>query len=101
MSTEDFCKDFPSRSVPADTHGILIRVEPPEDTLRGKIKARRDTEGRQGKKLKDLGDIARLIDSHPHLWDLFDQDLKEIIQKPQLLLKSLTFAGAEAARGKQ
>jgi hypothetical protein len=81
LSTEDFYKDFPSRSIPADVHGILMRVASLEDTLRGKIKAWRDTERRQSKKLKDLGDIARLVESHPHLWELLDPDLKEIIHK--------------------
>jgi hypothetical protein len=81
LSTEDFYKDFPSRSVAADIHGILMRVASLEDTLRGKIKAWRDMERRQSKKFKDLGDIARLVESHPHLWDLIDTDLKEIIQK--------------------
>mgnify|MGYP001596380583 FL=1 len=81
LSTEDFYREFPSRSVPADIPGILMRVASLEDTLRGKIKAWRDTERRQSKKLKDLGDIARLVESHPHLWDLLDPDLKEIIQK--------------------
>jgi hypothetical protein len=81
LSTEDFYKDFPSRSVPADIHGILMRVASLEDTLSGKIKAWRDAEGRQSKKLKDLGDIARLIESHPHLWEMLDPDLKEILQK--------------------
>lgn len=81
LSTEDFYKDFPNRSVPADIHGILMRVASLEDTLRGKIKAWRDSERRQSKKLKDLGDIARLVESHPHLWELLDTDLKEIIQK--------------------
>ena len=81
LSTEDFYKDFPSRSVPADIHGILMRVASLEDTLRGKIKAWRDAERRQSKKLKDLGDIARLVESHPHLWELLDEDLKDIINK--------------------
>ncbi len=81
LSTEDFYKEFPSRSVPADIHGILMRVASLEDTLRGKIKAWRDTERRQSKKLKDLGDIARLVESHPHLWELLDADLKQIIHK--------------------
>ncbi|MCF8081062.1 MAG: nucleotidyl transferase AbiEii/AbiGii toxin family protein [Desulfobacterales bacterium] len=79
LSTEDFYKDFPSRSVPADIHGILMRVASLEDTLRGKVKAWRDAERRQSKRLKDLGDIARLVESHPHLWELLDEDLKEII----------------------
>ena len=81
LSTEDFYKDFPSRSVPADIHGILMRVASLEDTLRGKVKAWRDMERRQSKKLKDLGDIARMVESHPHLWKLLDEDLKEIIDK--------------------
>ena len=81
LSTEDFYRDFPSRSVPADIHGILMRVASLEDTLRGKIKAWRDPERRQSKKLKDLGDIARLVESHPHLWELLDPDLKEIIER--------------------
>ncbi|MBN1471762.1 MAG: nucleotidyl transferase AbiEii/AbiGii toxin family protein, partial [Syntrophaceae bacterium] len=81
LSTEDFYKEFPSRAVPADIHGILMRVASLEDTLRGKIKAWRDTEKRQSKKLKDLGDIARLVESHPHLWGSLDTDLKEIIHK--------------------
>jgi hypothetical protein len=42
--TGDFYKDFPSRAVPADIHGILMRVASIEDTLRGKIKAWRDAE---------------------------------------------------------
>ena len=81
LSTEDFYKDYPSRSVPADIHGILMRVASLEDTLLGKIKAWRDADRRQSKKFKDLGDIARLVESHPQLWELLDPDLKGMIQK--------------------
>ena len=81
LSTEDFYREFPSRSVPADIHGILMRVASLEDTLKRKIKAWKDTARRQSKKLKDLGDIARLVESHPRLWELLDADLKEIIQE--------------------
>jgi hypothetical protein len=81
LSTKEFYKDFPSRSVPADIHGILMRVASLEDTLLGKIRAWRDKERRQSKKLKDLGDIARLIESHPRLWELLDEDLQKIIHK--------------------
>jgi len=41
-----------------------------------------DRERRQSKKLKYLGDIARLIEGHPRLWELLDEDLKKIIHKP-------------------
>ena len=83
LSTEAFYQDFPERSVPADIHGILMRVASLEDTLSGKILAWRDPQRRQSKKLKDLGDIARLVENHPHLWNTLDAELKQQIQKPQ------------------
>jgi hypothetical protein len=81
LSTEAFYREFPGRAVPADVHGILMRVASLEDTLHGKIMAWRDAERRQSKKLKDLGDIARLVESHPHLWNALDADLKAIIHQ--------------------
>jgi hypothetical protein len=82
ISTEALYRDFPGRSVPADVHGILMRVASLEDTLQGKIAAWRDNERRQSKKIKDLGDIARLVESNPELWDKLGDELKEIIRKP-------------------
>jgi len=82
LSTESFYKEFPSRSVPADIHGILMRVASLEDTLQGKILAWKDEERRQSKKMKDLADIARLVESHAQLWDMLKPPLKEIIKKP-------------------
>ena len=67
ISTQDFYQDFPARSVPADIHGILMRVACLQDTLRGKLKAFADTQRRPSKHQKDLLDIARLIESHPEL----------------------------------
>ncbi len=82
VSTEDFYKDFPARAVPADVHGILMRVASLEDTLQGKIQAWKDQTRRQSKKFKDLGDIARLVERHPRLWDKLDAELKQLIEKP-------------------
>ena len=67
ISTEDFYHDFPSRSVPADVHGILMRVASLEDTLAGKLQAFKDLERRASKRQKDLADIARLLEAHPEL----------------------------------
>jgi hypothetical protein len=83
LSTEDFYADFVGRAVPADVHGILMRVASLEDTLRGKVEAWRDENRRQSKRLKDLGDIARLVESHPHLWEKLDPDLRELVEKPR------------------
>ncbi len=33
ISTEDFYREFPDRALPADVHGILMRVAALEDTL--------------------------------------------------------------------
>lgn len=82
LSTEDFYRDFPARAEPADVHGILLRVASLKDTLKGKVKAWSDAERRQSKRLKNLGDIARLIEAHPDLWDALPGELKEQIERP-------------------
>ncbi len=83
ISTADFYKEFPSHSVPADVHGILMRVSSLEDTLYGKLQAWKDPQRRQSKRLKDLADIARLVESHPSLWELLPQELKTVIFQPK------------------
>ena len=82
LSTEDFYREFPARAVPADVHGILLRVASLEDTLKGKMEAWSDAKRRQSKRIKDLGDIARLVESHPHLWELLTGELKPQIERP-------------------
>jgi hypothetical protein len=82
LSTEDFYRDFASRGVPADVHGILLRVASLHDTLAGKIKAWATTERRQSKRIKDLGDISRLVESHHELWNDLPLPLQHQIEKP-------------------
>jgi hypothetical protein len=60
-----------------------MRVASLEDTLHRKIKAWRETTRKQSKRFKDLGDIAHLVESHPHVWELLDPELKEVIQQQQ------------------
>jgi Nucleotidyl transferase AbiEii toxin, Type IV TA system len=83
LSTEELYHSFPSRSVPADVFGILMRVASLEDTLAGKIEAWRDSRRRQSKRTKDLGDIIRLIEAHPQLWQTLPPDLKDQVEKPE------------------
>jgi hypothetical protein len=77
LSTEDFYRDFPSRSVAADVNGILLRVASLEDTLKGTIKAYSEQGCRKSKRLKDLTDIARMVEAHPHLKDALPEELKK------------------------
>lgn len=82
LSTGDSYRTFPSRAVPADVHGILLRVASLEDTLQGKIRAWSDSARRQSKRIKDLADIARLVESHPKLWEQLTDNLKEQVERP-------------------
>lgn len=82
LTTEDMYRDFASRGVAADVHGILMRVASLEDTLQGKVRAWSDSTRRQSKRLKDLADIARLVESHPHLWESLTDELKAQIDQP-------------------
>lgn len=67
ISTEAMYQDFPSRSLPTEVHGILMRVSSLEDTLTGKLAAYSDMDRRPTKRMKDLTDIARLLETHPEL----------------------------------
>lgn len=67
ISTEQMYLDFPSRAVPANVHGILMRVACLEDTLAGKLAAYSEPNRRATKKLKDILDIGRLVEAHPQL----------------------------------
>jgi len=82
LSTEEWYRGFPERAVAADVHGILLRVASLEDTLKGKMKAWADPQRRQSKRIKDLADIARLVEAHPDLRSLLTQNLR--VQLEQL-----------------
>jgi hypothetical protein len=81
ISTEDFYRDFPERSKPADIHGILMRVASPEDTLRGKILAYQDANCRASKRQKDLLDIMRMVEAQPKLKKLLPAVLAKKIME--------------------
>ena len=82
LSTEEAYHGFPSRAVAADVHGILLRVASLQHTLAGKIKAWNDEAGQQSKRIKDLADIVRLIEAHPHLWRKLPPELQQQVAKP-------------------
>lgn len=83
LSTEECYQGYPERSVAADVHGILMRVASLEDTLKGKMMAWADPTRRQSKRIKDLADLARLIEAHPELWPLLSDDIKRQLEQPK------------------
>lgn len=82
LSTEDFSREFPGRSVPADVHGILIRVASLDDTLAGKMKAWAEPTCRQSKQARDFTDIVRLVEAHPRLWSSLTPELRQLVRQP-------------------
>jgi len=75
ISTEEVYREFPARSVPADIHGILMRVASREDTLRGKLLAWQDPQHRASKRQKDLLDLMRLVEAQPRLRKLLPSEV--------------------------
>lgn len=81
ISTEPVYLDFPSRSVPADVHGILMRVSSLEDTFDGKILEWHDDVRRSSRRPKDFLDIMRLVESHPALSYALPDDVKTALKQ--------------------
>ncbi len=66
---------FVARAVPREVLGIRLPVAALEDVLQGKVWAASDPARRPSKRLKDLADIARLLEVAPHLRSLIPADL--------------------------
>ena len=81
ISTEAVYRSFPERAVPADVHGILMRVACLEDTLQGKLLDWRDAQRRPSKRQKDLADIARLAEAHPEIAHLIPPEVSERLER--------------------
>ena len=62
--------EFLDRATQRSILGLTLPVASMEDVLRGKIWAVQDVARRPSKRQKDLADISRLIEAHPHLRDL-------------------------------
>lgn len=67
IQTDDRYTEFLDRAAPATVLGITLPVAAVEDVLRGKVWAAVDPTRRRSKKLKDLADIARLLERYPAL----------------------------------
>lgn len=67
IQTDERYQDFLSRTSIRKVLGYRMRVAALEDVLQGKIWAYLDTERRESKRQKDLADIFRMVETHPHL----------------------------------
>jgi len=67
IHTDERYRAFVERASEREVLGMKLPVADLEDVLHGKIWAALDPERRGSKRQKDLADIARLIESYPHL----------------------------------
>ena len=67
--------DFPSRAEVREILGLRLPVASLTDVLQGKIWAAMDEMRRPSKRQKDLADIARLLEAHPHLRSSIPQEV--------------------------
>lgn len=70
---------FPSRAERREVLGLNVPVASIQDLLQGKLWAAGDPTRRASKHLKDLSDIARLVEVQPGLAELLPTDIAEQI----------------------
>ena len=81
ISTDAFYYTFPESAVEANVHGIKMWVATPANTLAGKLAAYADPKRRGSKRQKDLLDLVRLVEVHPHLIDSIPAEVRAKIEE--------------------
>lgn len=79
VQTDNRYQPFIERAVEKNVLGYRMKVANLEDVLKGKLWAYMDNERRKSKRQKDLADIMRLTETHPHLVDLLPDEIKTIL----------------------
>jgi len=77
LQTDPRYQDFVARASRRTVLGYDIPVAALEDVLRGKVWAFSDPTRRASKRQKDLADIMRLVETHPHLMVALPDSLRE------------------------
>lgn len=76
LQTDPSYQDFIKRAEKKKVLGYEMMVADLEDVLKGKLWAYSDEEKRRSKRQKDLADIFRLVENHPHLQGLLPDSIK-------------------------
>ncbi len=79
LQTDPRYQDFIARASRRMVLGYEVSVAALEDVLQGKVWAFSDSTRRSSKRQKDLADIMRLVETHPHLIGLLPEPLREQI----------------------
>lgn len=81
IQTDPRYADFVNRAERREILDLLLPVANIKDLLQGKIWAAQDPERRGSKRLKDLADIARLLEKDPSLWAQVPADIAEELER--------------------
>ena len=79
IRTDERYAGFVTRAQTRDVLGMPLKVAALADALQGKIWAAQDPQKRGSQRQKDLADIARLIEAHPHLRADVPQDILRLL----------------------
>jgi hypothetical protein len=79
LQTDPRYSEFVHRAALRTVLGLPLPVADLKDVLQGKIWAATDASRRPSKRLKDLADIARLVEGHPELRELVPREILERI----------------------
>jgi len=79
LQTDPRYQDLIARASRRMVLGYEVSVAALEDVLQGKVWAFSDPTRRPSKRQKDLADIMRLVETHPHLIALLPEPLREQI----------------------
>jgi hypothetical protein len=75
IQTDPKYADFPDRAEVREVLGVKLPVASLTDLLQGKVWAVTDKSRRTSKRLKDLSDIARLLEVYPRLRDEVPEEI--------------------------
>lgn len=80
IQTDPKYQPFITNALVKKVLGYEMKVAALEDLLKGKIWAYSDEERRKSKRQKDLADIMRLVETHPHLFELLPENIKTLFK---------------------
>jgi hypothetical protein len=77
MQTDPRYGKFLQRATERDVLGVTLPFADPADLLQGKIWAASDPTRRGSKRLKDLADMARLVEASPELSARVPEEIRQ------------------------
>ena len=77
IQTDPEYRDFIGRATERAVLGYRMKVAAVEDVLTGKVRAYLDKSRGRSKRIKDLADISRLIESYPKLIDKVPSEIRK------------------------